>query len=195
MKSPIPDEQLEHWLTEAAETSMPTLPASDVLAKQLQKKFRRRKAVRRLVGTGMAGTTVAVIAAAAIFYGGGSSQRPTEPIVATVPDIELQRLQQRIVALEQELEAQKARLELLAAGQNPRDPSVISAEALLPPEALAQIQWEKTAVMILNRAEHLAAFNRNQEAAVEYRRIVEDFPSTSLVETAKKQIRQLNSNL
>jgi hypothetical protein len=195
MKDPIHEEQLERWLHEAAEIDAPPLPAPDALATRVRKQFRRRRIARRVAGATAVAAALLAMAGIAVLNRDTSAPSPAAQQMASASQAEVEQLRARLAALEKELAAQKARLELLAnARQNPREKSAISAEALLPPEALMQIAWEQTATMVLDRAERLAAAKRNQEAAAEYRRIIEDFPSTSLVDTAKKELRQLTSN-
>jgi hypothetical protein len=195
MNNSIRDEQLERWLHEAAEADAPTLDLPAVLANRVQKKFRRRQYVRRTLGAAAVVAVLFITAGIVVFHRGPPERSSVARQPVSISSVEIEQLQARLAALEKELAAQKTRLELLAkADRNQRENTAISAEALLPPEALAQITWEQTAVMVLDRAERLAAAKKNDEAAVEYRRIIDDFPTTGLVDTAKKQLQQLTSN-
>jgi hypothetical protein len=190
MNHPIREEQLDAWLREAADAVPAAVQSPDTVSAGVYRKLRRRM-VRRIGG---ASAVVAILLAAAgiaVFHRGPAAA----PQVAAASPAEVEQLRARLAALEKELAVQKTRLELLAdARQTPSAKPAISAEALLPPEAAAQIEWEQIATIVLLRAERLAETKRKQEAAVEYRRIIDDFPATSLVDTAKKQLQQLTSN-
>jgi hypothetical protein len=195
VKHPIREEQLDAWLRDAADAALPALQTPNALTARVYRKFHRRRIARQIAGATTAVAALLTISGIAVFYRGTSAPSPTAPRVASIPPTDLEQLRSRLAVLEKELAAQKARLELLAdARQNPREKPVISAEALLPPESLVQIEWEQVATMVLARAERLTEAKRKQEAAAEYRRIIDNFPATSLVDTAKKQLQQLTSN-
>jgi hypothetical protein len=190
----IREEQLDAWLREAADAVPTTLESPGAVKAGVYRKLRRRF-VRRTTGASAAVAALLVAVGMAVFYRGTIAPPPAVPQAASASPAEVERLRARLAALEKELAAQKARLELLTDTRwNSREKPATSAEVLLPPEDLAHIEWEQIATMVLIRAERLEGTKRKQEAAVEYHRIIDDFPATSLVDTAKKQLQQLTSN-
>jgi hypothetical protein len=194
MNDPIREEQLDTWLREAADAVPTTLEAPDAVKAGVYRKLHRR-IVRRIAGASATIAALLVMTGVAVFHRGPTPPPPAAPQMVTISQAEVEQLRARLAALEKKLAVQKARLELLAdARQNPWEKPAVSAETLLPPEDLAHIEWEQIATMVMIRAERLAETKRNREAAAEYRRIIDDFPATSLVDTAKKQLQQLTSN-
>jgi hypothetical protein len=191
MNDPIREDQLDAWLREAADAAPTALQTPDAVSAGVHRKLHRRM-VRRTAGASAAVAVLLAAAGVAILSRGPAAPPPAAPQIASASQAEVEQLRARLAALEKELAVQKARLELLAdARQTPQEKTAVS---LLPPEATAQIEWEQIATIVLLRAERLAETKRKQEAAVEYRRIIDDFPATSLVDTARKQLQQLTSN-
>jgi hypothetical protein len=202
----LDDEQLENILRAAGGLDESSPPIQADLAATVKKRYRRRQRNRILSSVVVA--TVLLFAATIPAWRPKSlpSTPPNSP--ANAPDVAVEELRrqnlEKLHELEGELNELKARLAELEQKSSARrrlpvgqasskgvQPAKI--ESLLSPDDLMNIESEKTAVLVLYRAEQYLEHADKAEALREYRRILEHFPKTSSAKTAEEQVAKLTS--
>lgn len=201
--NPLNDRQLEDALHAAGQLEIAPATSSLDLPSKIRSRCRRRKR-NRLLGT------TATVAALLVFmlwvsFGLKTKIQPTETprsdIASAIPSDSPgadPRIPRKIERLEEELDRMRTKLADLEKQLEEAKRSFVSSgdpgESLLSADDLMQIEDEKTAFLVLSRAERYLAQTDKAEALKEYRRILENFPRTASAEKAKKQIAQLTAN-
>lgn len=196
-------EQLESALHAVARMETARPPSCPDLAAKVRGRCRRRKRNRIFAAT--AATAMLLLSAFWIAFGSNPRMQPGNPdrqdIAAadqSKPGETDRQVSRKIERMEEELDLLRNKLadieERLAEAKRPSAATAEAGEPLLSADDLDHIENEKTAYLVLYRAERYLEQTDKTEALKEYRRILEHFPRTTSAGKAKEQIDLLTAN-
>jgi hypothetical protein len=186
----VNDERLEALLRAAGQSATPPREAPAGLAERVRGLQARRARNRKLAG----GASIALVLLGVGIYAGlvghgdrETADRPVADGSSSAPDPEA--IKAEIARLDAEAQRrQQAVRKMILADAARRAIARVQAEQDAPsPLELVRIEREKTAFLLVDRAEQVGA--RAQGAAAdEYRRVLELFPNTQAARVARERL-------
>jgi hypothetical protein len=188
------DERLESLLRAAGRTAEPCPPLSAGLADRVRLLQRRRTGYRQIGGAAL-GVLLAAIVTVPLLKGRGAPLSNPHPLPLSQRergDVDAEALGAEIAQLEAEARGRQRALRKMREKDTARPGAAALAveEEAIDPLTPVRIEWEKTGVLLIDQAEHVAAQANAGAAADEYRRVVTLFPGTEAATIARQRLNQ-----
>ena len=193
------DDRLEALLRAAGESAAPPPEPLPGLAERVRGLHARRSRNRRLAG-GAAAVVVLLIVAICVEnrtswklvlqFGNGRGETADRPVAdGASPLLDPEAIKAEIARLDGEAhERQQAVRKMILADAGQRPVARVQPEPDSPgPLDLVRIEREKTAFLLVDRAEQIGA-RAQTAAAAEYRRVLELFPNTQAARVARERL-------
>jgi len=189
----VNDERIEALLRAAGQSAAPPPEPLPGLAERVRGLRARRARNRKLAG----GASIALVLLGVGIYAGlvghGDRETADRPVAGgpgSPPDLEA--IKAEIARLDAEAQRrQQAVRKMILADAARRAIARVQAEQDAPsPIELVQIEREKTAFLLVDRAEQIGA-RALGPAAAEYRRVLELFPNTQAARAAEERLKTL----
>jgi len=199
----VNDDRLEALLRAAGESAAPPPEATAGLAERVRGLQARRARNRKLAGGAAAAVALLIVAICVesrtslqlvIRFGNGNRETADRPAADEGGSpLDAEGIKAELVRLDTEARQRQQAVQamiLADAGQA----ALARAEPQIDtpgPLDLVRIEHEKTAFLLVDRAEQIGARAQGRAAADEYRRVVELFPNTHAARVARERLKTL----
>jgi len=198
----LDDRSLEELLQAAGDAAEPPSELPPDLARRVRQLHARRRRTRQTTTAAFLGILLTAGVLSSMFYPRPPLQAPQRPMAGTQdpqPDRparmsaeEVERLLARIERLDAEARERRRAVERLIRQERATRQLIDSFREPPGPDPLelARIEIEKTAFLLVARAEQQTASSPDEFPARQYRRIIEHFPNTRGARIAQEKLSQ-----